>query len=83
MKFLVEISIHHSLCMITREPMTLVENILEDELRSFVIERRHSGEELKQAHAQRPPVHHEICAGRKQDLLFNNKPLFSQRPPVC
>lgn len=47
--------------------MTSVENILEDELRSFVVERRHAGEELEQAHAQRPPVHHDVCGGRKHD----------------
>lgn len=48
--------------------MTSVENILEDELRSFVVERRHSGEELEQTHAQRPPVHHEVCGGTEDDL---------------
>lgn len=47
--------------------MTSVENILEDELRSFVVERRYSSEELEQAHSQRPPVHHEVCGRRKQD----------------
>lgn len=53
--------------MVIKEPMTSVENILEDELRSFVVEWRYSSEELEQAHAQRPPVHHEVYGRRKQD----------------
>lgn len=39
---------------------TSVENILEDQLRSLVIEGWQSSEKLKETHPQRPPVHHAV-----------------------
>lgn len=43
-----------------RQRPTSVENILEDQLRGLVVEGRHTSEELKETHPQRPPVHHAV-----------------------
>lgn len=43
---------------------TSVENILEDQLGSLVVEGRHSSEKLKETHSQRPPVHHAVWKTR-------------------
>lgn len=43
--------------------LTSVENVLENQLRSLVVEGRHSCQELEQTHAERPPVHHAVWQG--------------------
>lgn len=49
--------------------LTSVKNILEDQLRRLVIERRDAREELKQTHAQGPPVHHELWVLEEKQYL--------------
>lgn len=47
---------------------TSIQDVLEDKLWRLIVEGRDACEELKQAHPQRPPVHHHICPETTQLL---------------